>query len=134
MHSSIEFAHKKRSVFCVSAWKTIFEIGRRKNPYRVHQQSFSDFVDCKALSDQLIKTRSRNDRGETVNWLKIKVLRFEEDSHQIQYKYCKLNDVTYVVKSPAWKTPKVIHVDKLRGEHLFPVVCMGRGTQKAVHC
>jgi len=46
----------------------------------------------------------------------------------------KLNDVTYVVKSPAWKTPKVIHVDKLRGERLFPVVCMGRGTQEADQC
>ena len=87
MHSSIEFAHKNSSVFCVSAWKTIFEIARRKNPYRVHQQSFSDCVNCKALSDQLIKTRSRNDRGETVNWLKIKVLRFAKDSHHIQYKY-----------------------------------------------
>ena len=46
----------------------------------------------------------------------------------------KLNDVTYVVKSPAWKAPKVIHVDKLRREHLFPVVCLGRGTQEADHC
>ena len=69
MHSAIEFAHKNSSVFCVSAWKTIFEVARRKNPYAVHQLGYSDFVDCKALRDQMIKNRSKNEEGETVNWL-----------------------------------------------------------------
>jgi len=43
MHSAIEFAQKNSSVFCVSAWKTIFEVARRKNPYEVHQLSHIDF-------------------------------------------------------------------------------------------
>jgi len=78
--------------------KPFFEIAGRKNPYRVHQQSFLDFVDYKALSDQLIKNRSRNLRRETVNWLKIKVLRFEKDSHHIQYKY-RYEDNLSTIKS-----------------------------------
>ena len=87
MHSAIEFAQKNSSVFCVSAWKIIFEVARRKNPYAMHQLGYSDFVDCKALCDRMIKNRSKNEEGETVNWLRIKVLRFEKDSRCIQYKY-----------------------------------------------
>ena len=87
MHSAIEFARKNSSVFCVSAWKSIFEVARRKNPYRVHQLNYKDFFDCKALCDQLVKNRTKNEAGETVNWLKIKVLRFEKNSRHIQYKY-----------------------------------------------
>ena len=87
MHSAIEFAQRNSSVFCVSAWKTIFEVARRRNPYKVHQLSCTDFVDCKALCDQLIRNRTKNENGDTVNWLKIKVLRFEKNNRRIQYKY-----------------------------------------------
>jgi len=31
--------------------------------------------------------RGKNEEGETVNWLRIKVLRFEKDSRCMQYKY-----------------------------------------------
>jgi len=43
----------------------------------------------------------------------------------------KLNNVTYVIKSPAWKTPKVIHVDKLRGGDIFSQLSVwGRAPRK----
>jgi len=58
MHSAIECAQRNSSVFCLSAWKTIFEVARRRNPYKVHQLSCTDFVDCKALCDQLIRNRT----------------------------------------------------------------------------
>ena len=32
----------------------------------------------------------------------------------------RLNEVTYVITSPAWKTPKIIHVDKLKPVMSFP--------------
>ena len=60
---------------------------RRKIPYMVHQLCHKDFLDCKALSETLIKNRTNNKNGETVNWMKIKVLRFQKNSHSIQYKY-----------------------------------------------
>lgn len=67
MHSVIEFAQKNSSLFCVSAWKTIIEVARRKNPYKVHQLNYTDFFDCKALCDQLVKNRTKNETGERVN-------------------------------------------------------------------
>lgn len=87
MHSAIEFAKKHTAVFCLSSWKSIFEVARRKHPYKVHQLEHRDFFDCKAISEQLIKNRCKNEDGETVNWLKIKVIRFEKSTYKIQYKY-----------------------------------------------
>ena len=53
----------------------------------VHQLCHKDFLDCKALSETLIKNRNKNENGETVNWMKIKVQRFQKNSQSIQYKY-----------------------------------------------
>jgi len=59
MHSSIEFAKRNTDVFCMSAWKSIFKVARRKNQYKIHQLCHKDFIDCKALSETLIKNLSR---------------------------------------------------------------------------
>jgi len=40
MHSSIEFAKRNTDVFCVSAWKSVFEVARRKN-WKIHIRSTS---------------------------------------------------------------------------------------------
>jgi len=87
MHSAIDYARKNTSVFSVSSWKSIFEIARRKNPYKVHQLNHTQFKDCKALCDSLVKNRTKDENGDTVNWMKIKVFRFEKNNHKVQYKY-----------------------------------------------
>ena len=96
MHSAIEFAKKNSSIFSISAWKSIFQVARRKNPYKVHQLHHNDFLDCKALCENLIKNRTRNENGETVNWLKMSVLRFEKANHKIQYKYRYGDDISAI--------------------------------------
>ena len=88
MHSTIECAKKNTSVFSLSGRKAIIEMARRRRPYKVKQMDFPDFVDCKALSSSLIKNHSKDEHGAQVNWLKIKVLRFEKSVDDcIQYKY-----------------------------------------------
>ena len=32
----------------------------------------------------------------------------------------RINEVTYAVKCPGWKTTKIVHIDKLKGVHPFP--------------
>jgi hypothetical protein len=88
MHSAIERAKKNTAVFSISAWRAIFELSRNKHPYKVKQLQFNEFLDCKALCDETIKNRTKDVNGKVVNWLKIKVLRFDKsDCNAIQYKY-----------------------------------------------
>ena len=43
MHSAIELAKKSSADFLISAWKSIFQVAMRKNPYKVHQLHHKDF-------------------------------------------------------------------------------------------
>lgn len=87
MHSAIEVAKENVSVYSVNDWINIMVIARsnrrkRKNkksdPYIVEELKFSDIVDLKSLGENLIKNRTLDDKGEKVQWFKIKVLRFEK--------------------------------------------------------
>ena len=81
MHSFTELAKRNTDVLCVSAWKSIFEVARPKNAYKVHQLCHKDFLDCKALSETLItKNRTKDENGKTVNWMQVKVLHFQNNS------------------------------------------------------
>jgi len=53
----------------------------------VHQLNHTQFRDCKALCDSIVRNRTKDENGDTVNWMKIKVLRFEKNNHNVQYKY-----------------------------------------------
>jgi hypothetical protein len=71
MHASNEHAKKNVAVFSVSAWRSIIELARRKNPYTAKQLEYKDFLDLKALADQIVKNRTKDENGNVVNWLKI---------------------------------------------------------------
>lgn len=48
------------------------------NPYHVKQLRHTDFYDLKALSAKLISNRIKDENGEKVNWLRIKMLKFSK--------------------------------------------------------
>lgn len=49
---------------------------------------FSDMIDLKTLAAGIVKNKSINTEGNRVNWMKIKVLRYEKDKPGIiLYKY-----------------------------------------------
>jgi len=97
MHSAIERVKKNTSIYSVSTWSTVFELARKNHPYKVVQMQFSDFLDCKALCDETIKNRTKDENGNVVNWLKIKVLRFEKaNKNVVQYKYRYADDFTKI--------------------------------------
>ena len=61
---------------------------KKKTPYEAHELYHYDMLDLKALADHLITNRLINTEGEKVNWLKIKILRYEKKyPFVIQYKY-----------------------------------------------
>ena len=88
MHAAIENVKKNRPVFSIDGWQQIFEMARRHNTYKVNKLHYDDFLDCKFLSEMMIKNRTKDEDGSLVNWLKIKVLRYKKArSGIIQYKY-----------------------------------------------
>lgn len=95
MHSAIEHAKKYIPVYTIQDWLNIFRIARSKRnrnrqsePYHVRELKFNEFYDLKALSELLIKNRSKDIEGNTVNWLLIKSLRYsKKHADIIEYKY-----------------------------------------------
>lgn len=56
--------------------------------YTVHELKFTDFLDLKSLANIIMKNRSFDMQGNKVNWLKIKILKYEKNmSGVIQFKY-----------------------------------------------
>ena len=66
---------------------------------KVHQRVFSE-------GDRVRVYCPRRFKGRSPKWQS-----FYKDEAIVT---CRLNDVTYVVKSTAWRQPKVVHVNKLK--------------------
>ena len=55
MHSAIEYAKKRTSVYVPSQWDTIMQMARRQNPYTVIPLSFSDMKDFKTCATDVFR-------------------------------------------------------------------------------
>lgn len=85
MHSAIERAKKHVSIYTMNDLLNIFKLARsnrlrnkRSGPYKVKELQFGDFFDLKSLGNALITNKSKDDKGNQVQWLKIKVMRYEK--------------------------------------------------------
>ena len=88
MHSCIEQAKKKTTVFHPDQWSTVASLAIRKRPYKVVQMRYNEFYDLKKLAGHLLHNVKKDIDGETVHWMKIKNLKFEKDAlHLIKYMY-----------------------------------------------
>ena len=56
---------------------------KKANPYHVKQLNFNEFYDLKHLSKKLIINRLKDDHGNKVNWLRIKMLKFSKSMPSI---------------------------------------------------
>ncbi|KAK9731936.1 hypothetical protein QE152_g13222 [Popillia japonica] len=89
MHSAIERQKRFVSVFCVNDWMNIFKLARSKRgknknkpPYETEELKFSDILDLKELSAQLIKNKSIDENGEKSAQVASKPLR-NFDHHDV---------------------------------------------------
>ena len=79
MHSTIETALRKRSVYETAQLATIIEGARITKPYEVAEMTEDDFFDFKELSKQVRNLDTTTD-GEKVKWLQIHTLTFKSTS------------------------------------------------------
>lgn len=56
-------------------------------PYNCKIQNYTEVLDFKKLSKDIMKNRSKNVKGETISWLRIKWLRVEKGASCVLYKY-----------------------------------------------
>lgn len=94
MHSTIESAKKNVLMYTIHDWLNIYRLARSNrynkkcSNYTVQELKYTDFLDLKSLEKLIIKNRSTDTQGITVNWLKIKVLKYEKtEPGVIQFKY-----------------------------------------------
>lgn len=88
MHSAIEHAKRQTTLYVPEQWDTIFQMARRQNPYVVVPMRFDNFYDLKKFANDTFKNFKTTVDGDTVNWLKVKVLKVQKSNpDQILVKY-----------------------------------------------
>lgn len=97
MHATIERARKHKKVYTTEEWALVIEMSRKKpKPYSVKILKYSDIFDLTSLGKQLMQNRTKNTKQETVNWLRIKWLRFQKATpFVISYKYELQTDLEF---------------------------------------
>lgn len=95
MHSVIERATKKKSVYSPIEWNTILRNARRSKPYHVIEMFHTDFIDTKALFKSLNSPMRKDTEGNPANFLKIKKILFDSREHKIFFKTSYREDEDY---------------------------------------
>ena len=107
MHSSIEQAISKLSVYSPIEFLTIFKMARRKNPYTVTKMNFDDILDLKKLKENTIDGNMDVDvLGEKICWTEIKWLKFLKSNPQsmlLKKHYTDSNFTALVLKEKKFK-------------------------------
>lgn len=78
MHSAIESAKKGVSVYYPDEWFNIIAAARPSKPYEIRKMRFGDFYAIKPLAEMSKLGNRKDTNGESVNWIKIKILRYEK--------------------------------------------------------
>lgn len=85
---------KNVPVYTMHGWLNICRLARSNrynkkcSSYTVQELKYTYFLDLKSLASLIIKNRSTDTQGFKVNWLKIKVLKYEKTEPGIvQFKY-----------------------------------------------
>lgn len=103
MHAAIELASKNKTISSVSEWKNVFKAARKKRAktitkedvketieidnYKVREFKFNDMLDLKNLSAAIIRNKNKDNLKETVNWLKIKRIKYVKGDLKIYFNY-----------------------------------------------
>jgi hypothetical protein len=88
MHSTIEQAKKRASIFIPSQWDTIITMARKKHPYIVVPLRFNQFYDLQKVAKENYGSFKQTTDGEKVNWGKIKIIKIDKkEEHTIMFKY-----------------------------------------------
>lgn len=103
MHAAIEAASKNKTINSVSEWKNVFKAARRKrtktitkgeikekieiDKYKVTEFKFNEMLDLKSLGVAIMKNKNKDNMNETVNWLKIKRMRYVKGDLKIYFTY-----------------------------------------------
>ena len=89
IHATVEASSRHVSVYSTSQWAACIRASRRKHPYIDKEMDLCDFLDFKALADNLKNFDLDMDRSK-VQWKKIKTLKINEENPNIvhvQYDY-----------------------------------------------
>ena len=71
IHSTIETAKKKTSVFMPSQWNTVISLARRGKPYHVVPLKYMDVLDFKDFVQKCCPNLKTATSGNKVNWMNV---------------------------------------------------------------
>ncbi|KAL4718408.1 hypothetical protein ACJJTC_004679 [Scirpophaga incertulas] len=143
MHAAIESASKNKTISSVSEWKNVFKEARKKrvktinketieiDNYKVSELKFNDMLDLKNLSETFIRNKNKDNKKETVNWLKIKRIKYVKGDLKVYFNYdmsenfrsidvCKMSVSTPKTRAKRNSNPPSVNVQLPEHlEHLY---------------
>ena len=95
IHSTIEAAKKKTSVYVPSQWNTVISLARRKKPYTVIPIKYKDIMDFKDFISTCCPNMKFTTTGTKVNWMKAKWIQVRKSSPRSVYVNETFNDADF---------------------------------------
>ena len=95
IHSTIEAAKKKTSVYVPSQWNTVISLARRKKPYTVIPIKYKDIMDFKDFTSTCCPNMKFTTTGSKVNWMKAKWIQVRKSSPRSVYVNETFNDADF---------------------------------------
>jgi hypothetical protein len=109
VHSSIETAKRKTSVFVPSQWHTVIALARKRNPYVVIPIKFTDIKDFTSYTNKVCLNRKMSCTREKVNWLRIRWIQVRKGERKSIF-------VDYTFEPSMFLELKIQHIRKVEGK------------------
>ncbi|KAJ8868165.1 hypothetical protein PR048_031974 [Dryococelus australis] len=85
MPSAIETARRNVKIYTMNDWLNVFHVARStrgnnktNGNYTITELLYSDTIDLKYVAANVINNRTTENEGKRVNWLKVKIMRYEK--------------------------------------------------------
>uniref|UniRef100_A0A6P7GSZ8 Uncharacterized protein LOC114346386 n=1 Tax=Diabrotica virgifera virgifera TaxID=50390 RepID=A0A6P7GSZ8_DIAVI len=92
VHSTIESRGKQVDVYTPEGWYMVARTAKTSKPYhKVIEMDYSDFLDYKKYSSQIITNKSQAEQGK-MRWIKVKWIQYRKSCPKTIYFKYRLND------------------------------------------
>jgi len=96
VHSTIETAKKKTSVYVPSQWSTLVNLARRSNPYIAIPLKYYHVLNWNAFVSKHCSNLQRSTAGEKLSWLNVHLIQVRQSTPESLLVICSFNEASFI--------------------------------------
>ena len=96
VHSTIETAKKKTSVYVPSQWSTLVSLARRSNPFIAIPLKYYHVLNWKAFVNKHCSNLQRSTAGEKISWLNVHLIQVRQSTPKSLFVNYSFNEASFL--------------------------------------